>query len=94
MAKHIIFDENGKKISVRMCVACRQSKPKDALIRVAKPAGGSVVVDTALTVQGRGAYVCRNRSCIEKSQKEGLIQRSLKTNIPKEIYEVLQGFEK
>ncbi len=93
MTKHNIYDQNGKKIRVRMCVACRQSKPKSLLVRVYKTLDGRVFVDKNTTSQGRGAYICNNKACIEKSQKLALLQRSLKTNVPKEIYEVLLDIE-
>ncbi|MCK9478323.1 MAG: YlxR family protein [Firmicutes bacterium] len=94
MAKHKIYDEKGNKVSVRMCIACRQNKVKDELIRVAKTSDGIISIDVDRSAGGRGAYVCNNAKCIEKSQKLSLIQKNLKAKVDKEIYEVLLGIER
>ncbi len=92
--KHRAFDEKGKKISVRMCVACRQSKPKAELVRVVRTKENHVLIDEKGKLAGRGAYVCKNRECVLKSQKIRGLERGINAEIPKEIYEVLLGFEK
>ena len=46
-----------KKIPVRMCVACRQGRPKRELIRIVKNKAGVVSVDTTGKAKGRGAYL-------------------------------------
>ena len=43
-----------KKVPVRMCVACRQGKPKKELIRIVRNKEGSVGVDLTGKAQGRG----------------------------------------
>ncbi len=92
--KHKVYNESGKRVSVRMCVSCRQSKPKAALVRVVRTPDGSVAIDEKGKLSGRGAYVCKSRECVEKSQKIRGLERGINAEIPKEIYEVLLGFEK
>lgn len=92
--KHRIYDEAGKKVSVRMCVSCRQRKTKDELCRIVKSPDGVVFVDQKGTSPGRGAYICKNAECVEKSKKSGQIQRGIKANVPKEVYEVLSDIAK
>ena len=47
-----------KKIPMRMCVACREMKPKKELIRVVRTPEGEVLLDPTGRRNGRGAYLC------------------------------------
>ena len=57
-----------KKIPERMCVVCRQMKPKTELIRIVNGDGG-VVVDKTGKLNGRGVYLCKCKECIAKALK-------------------------
>ena len=57
-----------KKIPERMCVACRQMKPKNELVRIVNT-GEAVVIDSTGKLGGRGVYICRCKECISKSLK-------------------------
>lgn len=56
------------KIPERMCVSCRKMFPKNQLLRIAV-AEGKTVLDVSGKSGGRGAYICNNRSCIERAIK-------------------------
>lgn len=75
---------------MRMCVACRQMKPKIELIRVVKTPEGEIVGSASSKLNGRGAYICRDTACIEKAQKAGALSRALDTQVSKEVYENLK----
>ena len=92
--KHKKIRLDGRYIPVRMCVACRGIKPQADLIRVVKSADGEVVTDLNHKAHGRGAYICRNKSCIEKAQKIRGLERGLKSAVAKEVYEECCTFEK
>ena len=47
-----------KKIPMRMCVGCRQMKPKKELLRVVRSPEGEVSLDPTGKKPGRGAYCC------------------------------------
>ncbi len=49
----------------RTCVACRQRRPKEELLRLAVVAG-RVTVDEIQTLPGRGAYCCREEMCRQR----------------------------
>ena len=49
-----------KKVPMRMCVACREMKPKKELIRVVRTPEGEIVADETGRKNGRGAYLCRS----------------------------------
>ena len=57
-----------KRIPERMCVACRQMKPKNQLVRIVNTDNG-VVIDESGKLNGRGVYLCKSKECIEKSVK-------------------------
>lgn len=59
---------NTKKIPERMCVSCRQMKPKNDLIRIVNTPDG-VIVDKTGKVNGRGVYICSCKDCIAKALK-------------------------
>ena len=81
-----------KKIPLRQCLACRDMKPKNELIRVVKLANSNeFVFDSTGKLNGRGAYICNNDNCINLVIKKKLINRSYKTNISNDIYESLKG---
>ena len=39
---------------------------------------------------GRGAYICKSRECLEKARKNHGLERSLKAAIPDEVYDSLE----
>ena len=57
-----------KRIPERMCVVCRQMKPKTELLRIVNSADG-VVVDGTGKLNGRGVYLCKCRECVTKAIK-------------------------
>lgn len=74
-----------KKVPVRMCVACRQGKPKKELIRIVRNKEGSVGVDLTGKAQGRGAYLCPSVDCLEKAIKSRALQRALECELTEEM---------
>ena len=57
-----------KKVPERMCVVCRQMKPKIELIRIVNK-DDTVVVDKTGKINGRGVYLCKCKECIDKAIK-------------------------
>ena len=74
-----------KKVPVRMCVACRQGKPKKELFRVVRNKEGSVGVDLTGKAQCRGAYLCPSVDCLEKAIKSRALQRALECELTEEM---------
>ncbi len=85
-----------RKIPMRRCVGCMESKPKNSLIRIACYEG-RVSVDTTGKAKGRGVYLCLNAECIEKARKKRALQRSFETDISAEdmdsIFRELEKYE-
>lgn len=79
-----------RKIPTRMCVACKQMKPKRELIRVVRTADGGVRVDPTSKIAGRGAYVCPTEQCADAGVREGRLQHALEVPIPVEVHDDLR----
>jgi predicted RNA-binding protein YlxR (DUF448 family) len=80
-----------RKIPMRMCVGCREMKPKRELTRVVKPEGGEAHIDLTGKAQGRGAYVCISVECFKKARKSRALERALNCAIAEEVYDALEA---
>ena len=74
---------------LRMCVVCRQMKPKDELLRIAKK-DGEFSVDFSGKLPGRGAYICKGDGCREKFEKQRSFERAFKGAFPQEVKEIIK----
>lgn len=81
---------SGKKIPVRQCVGCQEMKPKKEMIRILKTAEEEIVLDLSGRKNGRGAYLCNCRECLDKAIKQKGLERSFKMRIPVEVYQNLE----
>ena len=78
-----------KKVPLRMCVSCGEMRPKKELLRMVKTPEGAIELDFTGKKNGRGAYICQSSECLKKAIKNKGLERSLKVNIPQEVYEQL-----
>ena len=65
-------------------------KNKKEMLRVLKTAEGEVVLDATGRRNGRGAYLCFSKECLQKARKNRGLERSLKMGIPSEVYDNLE----
>ena len=80
-----------KKIPMRMCVACREMRPKKELVRVVRTPEGETLVDVTGRANGRGAYLCHNIVCLERAIRSKALERALETKIDEAVFEKLKG---
>ncbi len=78
-----------KKIPLRKCVGCGEMKPKKELVRIVKNAQGDISVDLSGKSNGRGAYICKNSSCLAAAKKAKRLERAFECTIEAEIYDIL-----
>ena len=71
-----------KKIPMRMCVGCKELKPKKELLRIVVLPTGVIEVDRTGKKSGRGVYVCDSMDCFNKA---------LKRPVSKDVYEALKA---
>lgn len=74
---------------LRMCVVCRQMKPKLELLRITKN-DGEFSVDVSGKLPGRGAYICKGNDCREKFEKQRSFERAFKGVFPQEVKEIIK----
>jgi len=80
-----------RKIPMRMCVGCREMKPKAMLLRVVKPQEADAFIDRTGKAAGRGAYVCGSIECLKKAEKSRALDRALDTKIEEAVYRQLEN---
>lgn len=89
-----------KKIPLRMCAGCGESKPKKELVRVVRapektdeagnPLPPEISLDLTGKKPGRGAYLCRDRECLRAARKARRLERALSCRIPDEVYDRME----
>ena len=79
-----------RKVPMRKCVGCEEMKSKKEMIRVLKTSEDEFILDATGKKNGRGAYLCHSKACLEKAIKCKGLERSFKQAIPKEVYEKLE----
>ncbi len=70
-----------KHVPQRTCVACRDKDAKRTLVRLVRTTDGTVEIDPTGKRNGRGAYLCTQRSCWEKALATPVLSRALKIEI-------------
>ena len=74
---------------LRMCLGCREMKPKSELTRVVKSPDEKISIDLTGKKPGRGAYVCRNEDCFKRIVKSNAFSRAFKTKVPDEVIQMI-----
>lgn len=80
-----------KKIPMRKCVVTGERLEKRDLIRVVRDNKGSVFVDETGKLNGRGAYLKRDKDVIKKAKLNKILDRRLEVSVPDSIYEELES---
>ena len=81
---------NVKKVPLRKCIGCNEMKNKKEMIRVLKTTDDQIILDATGKKNGRGAYLCFSKECLQKAMKGKGLERSVKMPIPQEVYESLE----
>ena len=79
-----------RKIPMRKCTGCNELKPKKELIRVIVTPEEEVMLDATGKKNGRGAYICAKAECLREARKHKGLEKSLKRQIPAEVYDSLE----
>lgn len=79
-----------RKIPMRSCVGCFESKPKKELIRIVRSPEGEISLDPVGKKPGRGAYICPNVECLKKARKGRKLEKSFSCEVSAEVYQALE----
>mgnify|MGYP002309105969 FL=1 len=60
------------------------------MMRVLRTPEGETVLDKTGKKNGRGAYLCISKECLQKARKNKGLERSFKMSIPNEVYDSLE----
>ena len=83
-----------RKIPMRSCVVTKEKLPKQELIRVVRTPEGNVIVDITGKANGRGAYLKKDISVIDKAEKTKVLNRFLEIEVNKQIFDELRNLIK
>ena len=91
MTKKLYNPDSGqvRRAPQRTCVACRQVKAKRDLVRLVRRSQGEIEIDAAGKKEGRGAYICPTRECLEKALDGKQLEHVLKGRLTRENRERL-----
>lgn len=79
-----------KKTPQRMCVGCGQMKDKKSLVRIVCSPEGTVSIDPGGRANGRGAYICRDNSCLLIARKTKKLERAIKSPLNDDVWVLLE----
>lgn len=79
-----------KNIPMRMCIACREMKPKAELTRVVKNADGEIRLDPTGKAPGRGAYICGGAECLKKLNGKKLLNKAFSSDVSVDVYKGIE----
>ena len=78
-----------KKIPMRTCTVSHEKLPKKELVRIVRTPEGEVLIDLNGKVNGRGAYLKKDKDVVLKAKQTKVLERHLEIKISDEIYDQL-----
>ena len=79
-----------KKIPMRSCVVTKEKLPKKELLRIVKTPEGNIIADESGKLNGRGAYIKKDISVLEKARKSNILEKRLECTIDDSVYEEIK----
>ena len=79
-----------KKYPLRTCCGCNEKKPAATMLRITFQPPDALPLDGRKKANGRGAYLCRDRSCLELAVRKKAFHRAFRTNLPPASVEKLR----
>ena len=79
-----------RKIPVRTCVVTKEALPKQELLRIVRTPEGEVKPDETGKLNGRGAYIKKDVSVLEKAKKSKILEKRLECEIEESVYEEIK----
>lgn len=79
-----------KKMPERTCVITHEKCLKKDLLRIVRCPDGVVRVDLTGKMNGRGAYVKKDLTVIEKAMNNKILDKQLEVVVPNEVYEEMK----
>lgn len=83
-----------RKVPMRSCIVTKEKLPKNELIRVVRTPENEVVVDTTGKVNGRGAYLKKDKEVFAKAKQSKILDKHLEVEVPLSVFEELDNLIK
>lgn len=80
-----------RKIPFRTCVVTKEKLEKKSLIRIVKNNMGEIFVDESGKANGRGVYIKKDISVLEKAKKTKILDKVFEKNIEDKIYDDIEN---
>ena len=77
------------KTITRICAYSRVPYDRQSMFRVVKTPNHEIKIDLDGIIQGRGAYLSRDKSVIEGAKKRRTLEKALKVNDCQNVYDQL-----
>ena len=78
-----------QKTITRICAYSRLPYDRQSMFRVVKTPNHEIKIDLDGRLQGRGAYLSKDKSVIENAKKRRSLEKSLKVNDCQNVYDQL-----
>jgi uncharacterized protein len=79
-----------RKTPLRTCIVCGEVHDKRELLRIVRTETEGVQLDPGGKRNGRGAYVCRDRTACDGILRREALNRALRTTISEQNWEQVQ----
>lgn len=79
-----------RKIPLRTCVITKEQLPKQELLRIVRTPEGEVKADETGKLNGRGAYIKKDITVLEKAKKGKVLEKRLECQIEDSVYEEIR----
>lgn len=80
-----------RRVPLRICVGCREKKPKRELLRLVRTPEGTICLDPGGKMSGRGAYICRREACLARALKGNRLEKNLGHPLSGELVAAIRG---
>ena len=78
-----------RKTVTRICAYSKVSLNRELMFRVVKTPNHEIKIDSTYKLQGRGAYLSRDKSIIELAKKRHILEKQLRVNDCQTVYDEL-----
>jgi len=80
-----------RKIPMRKCIITNERFPKKELIRVVRTPENEVVVDLSGKMNGRGAYLKKDKEVFDLARSKNLLAKQLECEVKETVYDELDS---
>jgi predicted RNA-binding protein YlxR (DUF448 family) len=80
-----------RKIPMRKCIITNERFPKKELIRVVRTPENEVVVDLTGKMNGRGAYLKKDKDVFALARSKNLLAKQLECEVKETVYDELDS---